>query len=243
MLTFLADARDGSSASASTCGSCCCKTASARPGETNPWIINYQPWVAPIGGRGIVGTPQYTFTKVLTGSTLNGANKPPTNTDYLFATAFGVPVVSTVATNAVDPEGQPISFATLPLYPPQYGTLVFNPNGTFTYTPQSNWYGYDSFYFTSSDGVNAPVVNKVTIQVNPLAPVPALPAPPTIPTFYIDPLKFSIRNPTVQFPVQVSPAAVAGDVWRLTLLVTAADCDATTYQHTSCFDITVGNCG
>ena len=43
-------------------------------------------------------------------------------------------ILFTVATNAADPEGQPLSYSLLPLYGVRNGVLVLNPNGSFTYT-------------------------------------------------------------------------------------------------------------
>lgn len=242
MLTFLANSRDGSTSSAATCGSCCCESATARPGETNKWVINYSSWVAPIGGRGLLGVPAYTFTKTTKPVTTTPANRPPTNTDYTFTTAINTALASTVATNGADPEGQALTFAILPLYGPAYGTIVFNADGTFTYTPQSNWYGRDEFFFSTSDSVNLPVVNKAFVTVNPAAPIPALPAPPPHQILSIDPLQVSVTGSILEFPLAVSPAAVPGDVYRLDLLMTAQDCSGTTFRHQSCFDIVIGKC-
>ena len=36
------------------------------------------------------------------------------------------------------------------------GTVVVNPDGTYTYTPDLNFNGTDSFTFTASDGTSAP---------------------------------------------------------------------------------------
>ena len=53
--------------------------------------------------------------------------------------------------NDTDLEGQPLT-ATLGSTTPQHGTLVFNGNGSFTYTPNTNFVGVDSFTYTVSDG-------------------------------------------------------------------------------------------
>ncbi len=36
---------------------------------------------------------------------------------------------------------------------PAYGTLVFNPDGSFTYTPQPRWAGNDAFTYRAYDGI------------------------------------------------------------------------------------------
>ena len=47
---------------------------------------------------------------------------------------------------------------------------------------------------------------------------------------------------TVYFPVTVSPAASTCEIWRLTVLQAALDCDCTCYTRTDCFDIGIAKC-
>jgi VCBS repeat-containing protein len=51
---------------------------------------------------------------------------------------------------------------------PTRGALVLNADGTYTYTPQANYFGADSFVFRASDG-SAPS-NEATVSIN-IAPV------------------------------------------------------------------------
>jgi VCBS repeat-containing protein len=51
---------------------------------------------------------------------------------------------------------------------PQYGTLEMNTDGSFTYTPDENHHGTDTFTYQVSDGQNFSDVTTVTITVNPL---------------------------------------------------------------------------
>ncbi len=55
------------------------------------------------------------------------------------------------------------------------GTLVLNANGTFTYTPDANFEGVDTFTYTLTDSQGESSVGTVTITVNPTndAPVAA----------------------------------------------------------------------
>ena len=81
----------------------------------------------------------------------------------------------------VDPDGTPVIFQLLT--PPANGTLQFDgSNGNFTYTPNPNFFGIDSFMFVVNDGIqnsqparidltvnsvnDAPVAVPMTIQVN-----------------------------------------------------------------------------
>ena len=54
------------------------------------------------------------------------------------------------------------------------GTLVLTTGGTFTYTPDAHFSGFDSFTYRASDGTNDSDVATVTITVAPIndAPVP-----------------------------------------------------------------------
>jgi VCBS repeat-containing protein len=48
------------------------------------------------------------------------------------------------------------------------GTVVFNADGTYTYTPQQGVTGIDSFTYTAQDAYGLTTTNTVTIQINPL---------------------------------------------------------------------------
>ncbi|CAM3176753.1 Ig-like domain-containing protein [Paenibacillus lupini] len=55
---------------------------------------------------------------------------------------------------------------------PEHGTLVFNPDGTYTYTPDSDFNGSDSFTFKANDGSLNSVPATVTITVTPVNDAP-----------------------------------------------------------------------
>ena len=48
---------------------------------------------------------------------------------------------------------------------PTNGTVVLNPNGTFTYTPNANFNGQDSFTYTITDGDGDTATGTVTVNV------------------------------------------------------------------------------
>jgi hypothetical protein len=50
-----------------------------------------------------------------------------------------------------------------------HGTLVLNANGTFTYTPNTGFFGTDSFTYKANDGTADSNVVTVTINVTPAA--------------------------------------------------------------------------
>ncbi|MCA1993362.1 MAG: DUF4347 domain-containing protein [Coleofasciculus sp. S288] len=62
---------------------------------------------------------------------------------------------------------------------PTNGTLVLNPDGTFTYTPNPNFSGSDSFTYRTSDGTaNSNTLATVAIAVDAVADAPTLTVAP-----------------------------------------------------------------
>src|SRR5262249_23778091 len=48
---------------------------------------------------------------------------------------------------------------------PTHGSLAFNANGSFTYTPQANYNGTDSFQYAAYDGTSFSFIRTVTLVV------------------------------------------------------------------------------
>jgi VCBS repeat-containing protein len=61
---------------------------------------------------------------------------------------------------------------------PAHGTVVVNPDGTYTYTPANNYSGTDVFTVTVSDGKGGTTTVTISVTVNPtnVAPVASAPA-------------------------------------------------------------------
>lgn len=75
-----------------------------------------------------------------------------------------------VLTNDTDADGQ--SLTAIPGKPAQHGTVVLNPNGTFTYTPNPNFNGTDTFTYYANDGIENSGETLVTITVVPVNDAP-----------------------------------------------------------------------
>ncbi len=74
--------------------------------------------------------------------------------------------------NDNDPDSDPLAAALA--VSPTHGTVVLNADGSFTYSPDPDYYGADAFTYTASDGYLADTA-VVTIDVSPVndAPVAA----------------------------------------------------------------------
>lgn len=236
MQHFTVDARDGIGSSA--CDTCCCEQVSARAGETNKWTLNYAPWSAPIGGKGL-NRVSFEVEKVEGCETLS--SNAPTNTNYDFTVDTSASLSENVSSGAADPVGSGLTYDHMVLFGPNNGTLDFNDDGTFTYTPNTGYTGFDKFYFTTENDIGQ-VANEVCISVT--SPAVTLPAAPSSPI--ITPIEKSVninaKIHQITFPLAISPIANVGDVYRLKVLTTTLDCECACYTHMSCYDIVISGC-
>ncbi|MDJ0927012.1 MAG: tandem-95 repeat protein, partial [Gammaproteobacteria bacterium] len=88
------------------------------------------------------------------------------------AALSGVPGVNDLLLNDTDVDGDPLSVSTTPVTSPANGTLVLNSDGTFTYTPNANFNGADSFAYQITDGNGGTSQAIVNISVNPVNDAP-----------------------------------------------------------------------
>jgi VCBS repeat-containing protein len=124
-------------------------------------------------------------------------------------TILSILAVDSVLANDTDPESDSLTAELVTS--PQHGTVTFNANGTFTYTPSANFSGADSFTYRARDAAlqSSPVTVNITVR-------------PTN-----DPPLFT------QLPFGTLPAfnLISGDVARI--INPAEDLDATTSVHYS----------
>jgi VCBS repeat-containing protein len=98
--------------------------------------------------------------------TVTARNDTPTASDDAYSTAEDT--ILTVAEPGVlrndsDPDGDPLNAVLVS--GPSHGTLTLNGNGSFTYTPASNFNGSDTFTYQASDGSLASDSANVTLTV------------------------------------------------------------------------------
>ena|GEM_PF-1142958 len=105
--------------------------------------------------------------------TITPANDAPVAQNDSYTTNEDVPLVvvaSGVLGNDSDPDGDALSAVLVA--GPTKGTLTLNANGSFTYIPQANYHGSDSFTYRASDGTAQSNVATVSITIAPINDAP-----------------------------------------------------------------------
>ncbi len=103
--------------------------------------------------------------------TIHVTNAAPVPTgDYYEAPAdqtLVVPAAQGVRVNDLDEEEDPItvSLPSIPELAPLHGTVLLNADGSFSYTPQTGYTGYDWFFYTPTDGMTVGQHGLVTLFV------------------------------------------------------------------------------
>jgi hypothetical protein len=103
--------------------------------------------------------------------TISEPNEPPMATDDTYSTDEDTPLVifaPGVLANDTDADGDVLTAQWVSGSGPANGALTLNPDGSFTYSPNPNFNGTDSFTYTASDGEYADIAT-VTITVLPVA--------------------------------------------------------------------------
>ena len=98
--------------------------------------------------------------------TVNPVNDPPTAVNDTYNTpedtSLVVPVPG-VLSNDTDPDTDPLT--AIKVTDPAHGSLTFNSNGSFTYTPNLNYAGPDSFTYKANDGNLDSSISTVNLTV------------------------------------------------------------------------------
>lgn len=138
-------------------------------GDTVTWsIIGVAPFtISPTGDLSVDGsldretTPSYTFTIRATDAsnatddltivvTVTDTNETPVAADDAAVLAEDGSLTLNVLANDTDPDSNPLT--TVLVTGPTNGSVVRNPDNTFTYTPDANFNGVDSFTYQATDG-------------------------------------------------------------------------------------------
>jgi large repetitive protein len=128
-------------------------TASINPDGT----IKYTPTIGFVGKDTLIynlcdnGTPALCDTAIVFIDVTALPNDAPVAVNDTIAGSEDLVITNTVATNDTDKDSNlnPTSFVTIDL--PTHGTIVMNPNGSYTYTPSNNFNGVDSVHYKVCD--------------------------------------------------------------------------------------------
>lgn len=99
--------------------------------------------------------------------TVTAANDPPVGVADNYVAVQNTPLVvpATSGVLANDTDSDSVSLTAAVVSGPSLGTLTLNSNGSFTYTPATNYSGLDTFTYRASDGLASSANTTVTIQV------------------------------------------------------------------------------
>ena len=97
-------------------------------------------------------------------------NTPPTVGNYTVTTGYNTPATGTVA--GTDANGDALSYTKASN--PTNGTVTVNADGTWTYTPNTDYSGSDSFTVTVSDGRGGTAVSTIKVTVEAKLPAYAI---------------------------------------------------------------------
>ncbi|MDM4015080.1 Ig-like domain-containing protein [Roseiconus lacunae] len=102
------------------------------------------------------------------GNAIQDANRPPVTSTEKYSVAIDssldVNVLTGVLSNDFDPDGESITAELVES--PSRGSIDFNQDGSFRYTPNSGFAGVDTFSYRATDGRSRSSNVTVTIMVN-----------------------------------------------------------------------------
>ncbi len=109
------------------------------------------------------------FTTATITVTVTPVNDPPVAANDIADTDEERPVVIPVLANDVDLDGDPLTVTNVSA---ANGTVVINPHGTITYTPNLDFFGTDTITYTISDGNGGTSTATVAVTVRNTNEVP-----------------------------------------------------------------------
>ena len=115
-----------------------------------------------------------------------GSNQTYANDDAA-STTKNVPVSGNVLLNDTDPQGHTQIITPTPIVAPLNGSVTLNSNGTFTYTPNTNYVGTDKFLYKVCDNGSPTACDTATVYL-------------TIYDCFLPPATISANGPTTFCP-------------------------------------------
>jgi gliding motility-associated-like protein len=142
---------------------------------------------------------------------LTVANCPPVALDDIEFTLEDTPITSTVIPNDSDPENDTLVFTLLSN--PSNGTVVFNIDGTYTYSPDTNFNGIDIFTYYVCDPFGLCDTADVVINISPGNDGPVA----------IDDIDSTLEDTPVTGTVATNDYDLDGDTLIFTLLTSTSN--------------------
>ena len=185
-------------------------------------------------------------------------NPAPSATDNMATTQPDTPVTLNVLGDDTDPDGDDLTVSEVTQ--PTEGTVVINPDGTVTFTPNMGVTGPVTFDYTISDGEGGTDTATVTIDVDPMAPAaPVIPPQMAVDGEMIttipagmdfmdpdgDPLTFTATGLPEGLEIDPDTGEITGTIDNdasangpYTVTVTGTDADANQISTTFAYDVT-----
>lgn len=247
MKHFTADSRDGT-AFGSSCDTCCCARIRLRAGETDIMVLNYAPWIVPIG-NGAQLMPQLDFAyeyddSGCSNSQIDGFG-PPAHTSETVTTAANTPVeIDLSDTGTATPAGNTFTYRVHPNAGPSRGAIT-PLDGQFTdqpfdYAPAAGWNGDDIIWFDQKDAQGR--INTFPMRIRTGTGGPVIPIPTNAIRVNQADVRVNGHLYEASFPISMPPGTPECVMQRMTVKATARDCDGRLFTHFMCFDLTTGKC-
>ncbi|NBA78864.1 tandem-95 repeat protein, partial [Emticicia sp. ODNR4P] len=141
--------------------------------------IKYSPTVGFIGLDSFVysicdlTSATYCDTAMVSVQVLAPLNIKPIASNDIAVVLKGSQFTGNVLMNDYDPDGGTLTVSTIPVTAPSKGTVVLNPNGSYTYTPLAGATGYDSFCYKVCDNGTTSLCDTACVSINILeSPLP-----------------------------------------------------------------------
>jgi len=167
------------------------------------------------GGTAHGGVDKSTNTFTIVVTAVN--DTPVANNDSYTMSQGDVLAVAAAGVLANDTDVENHALTATKLTNPSHGTISFSANGGFTYTPDTNFYGVDSFTYRASDGSSNSTPATVSLSV--LARPVITPPPGRQRVFSSAALRFSATNAPDINAIRVSDP----DSTALTLVLTVTN--------------------
>jgi hypothetical protein len=99
--------------------------------------------------------------------TITSCNIPPIAMNDIAVLPVNTLAMANVLTNDIDPQGSLLTVTVIPVSQPLNGTVVLQPNGDYTYNPNTGYVGEDTFCYEIKNGFELKDTACVTLDIIP----------------------------------------------------------------------------